>query len=214
MEQDISIREVVKELVFNHLTSNFNKCPLVPVGISNRHIHLSRKDINILFGESYKLTKLRELSQKGQYAAKESLNIIGPRGIIEQVRILGPERQQTQVEIMMSDTYILGVRAPVRESGDLKTTPGVVLSGPKGIVKLNTGVIVAKRHIHMTPKDSGALGLKDKDEVTVETLGERQLSFHKVVIRVDTSFSTEFHIDMDEANSAGIIKGDFVKLNF
>lgn len=210
IEQDL--REIIENAVHKQLKEQYKHNMQIPAGISNRHIHLSRKHVELLFGENYCLTKLKNLSQTGQYAAKETLTIQGPRGKIQGVRILGPEREQSQVELMLSDTYTLGIKAPVRESGDLENTPGITLEGPRGVIKLNSGVISAQRHIHLNPLDAELAGLKDRDVVMVRTNGERALTFSNVVIRIHPSFITEFHIDMDEANSAGIVKGDYVEV--
>jgi len=182
----------------------------INVGVSNRHIHLSIKDKEILFGKDYKLTYIKSLSQKGQFAAKETVTIVGTKGSIEGVRILGPERKETQVEISRTDMYKLGVNASVRDSGDLDGTPGIVIIGPKGMVSTKKGVICAKRHIHMSPEDAERFALKDKDEVIVRAKGERGIVFENVLIRVHDTFVLDFHIDTDEANAAGLSNNDAV----
>lgn len=184
----------------------------VKVGISNRHIHLSSKARDILFGAGYTLTYVKSLSQTGQFAARETVTIVGIKGTIENVRILGPERNQTQVEISRTDMYKLGVNAPVRDSGDLESSPGIVLIGPKGLVNLNKGVICAKRHIHMTPEDAAFFNVSDKQEVIVKADGERGVIFTNVLIRVDKSFVLELHLDTDEANAAGLKNNDSVEI--
>ncbi|PLV57360.1 phosphate propanoyltransferase [Thermotoga sp. SG1] len=187
------------------------KEPGIIVGVSNRHVHLSREDLETLFGKGYELTPVKELRQPGQYAAKETVTIVGPKGAIENVRVLGPVRKETQVEISRTDAFRLGVRPPVRDSGDLEGTPGIVIIGPNGILVKEKGVIIAKRHIHMHPKDAEHYGVKDKDivKVIVEN-GDRRLIFDDVLIRVREDFALEFHVDTDEANAAMLNTGDFV----
>ncbi|MDK2786224.1 MAG: putative phosphotransacetylase [Thermotoga sp.] len=187
------------------------KEPGIIVGVSNRHVHLSREDLETLFGKGYELTPVKELRQPGQYAAKETVTIVGPKGAIENVRVLGPVRKETQVEISRTDAFRLGVRPPVRDSGDLEGTPGIVIIGPNGILVKEKGVIIAKRHIHMHPKDAEHYGVKDKDivKVIVEN-GDRRLIFDDVLIRVREDFALEFHVDTDEANAAMLNTGDLV----
>ncbi|KFZ22129.1 propanediol utilization phosphotransacylase [Thermotoga neapolitana LA10] len=187
------------------------KEPGIIVGVSNRHVHLSREDLETLFGKGYELTPVKELRQPGQYAAKETVTIVGPKGAIENVRVLGPVRKETQVEISRTDAFRLGVRPPVRDSGDLEGTPGIVIIGPNGILVKEKGVIIAKRHIHMHPKDAEHYGVKDKDivKVIVES-GDRRLIFDDVLIRVREDFALEFHVDTDEANAAMLNTGDLV----
>lgn len=185
---------------------------LIPVGVSNRHVHISKEDLYTLFGEGYELTNIKNLSQPGEFAAAETVTIVGPKGQINKVRILGPVREVTQVEVSKTDSFTLGVDAPVRMSGDLEGTPGVVLVGPKGEVKCEKGTVIAKRHIHMTPSDAKQFGVKDKDIVHVKTLGDRGLIFDNVVVRVSNSYALDFHLDTDEANAAGLKSGDMVEL--
>lgn len=184
--------------------------PIV-VGVSNRHVHLSREDVEILFGKDYQLTPIKDLGQPGQFACQETVTIVGPKGSIENVRVLGPERKETQVEISLTDAYKLGLNPPVRDSGDLEGTPGITIIGPKGQVTKEKGVIIAKRHIHMHTSDAEKFGVKDKDivKVIVEK-GERKLIFDDVLIRVSDKFALEFHIDTDEANAALLKNGDVV----
>ncbi|MDO8686361.1 MAG: phosphate propanoyltransferase [Clostridiales bacterium] len=184
----------------------------ISVGISNRHIHLSSKAKDILFGPDYTLTYVKSLSQTGQFATRETVTIVGTKGSIEDVRILGPERKQTQVEVSRTDMYKLGVNAPVRDSGDLDGSPGIVLIGPKGMVNLNRGVICAKRHIHMNPSDATFFNVADRQEVMVKVDNERGLLFSNVLIRIDESFVLEFHIDTDEANAARLQNHDSVEI--
>lgn len=176
----------------------------IPVGISNRHIHLSEKDAEILFGKGYELTKLKELSQRGQFACKETITLCGPRGALEKIRILGPLRSKTQVELSMGDCRKAGVSSTVRLSGDLKETSGIILIGPKGSVQLDEGVIVAQRHIHMTPENAKKFGVSDGELVKIEVDGLRGGILNNVSIRTNNSFILECHLDVEEANSLGI----------
>ncbi|WP_019851561.1 phosphate propanoyltransferase [Desulfitobacterium sp. PCE1] len=173
----------------------------IPVGISNRHIHLSRNDVNALFGEGYPLTKIKDLSQPGQYACKETLTICGPKGAIENVRILGPERQESQVEILKTDCFKLGLKAPVKLSGELQGTPGITLVGPKGSILLGQGVIIAQRHIHMSLEDAQHFGVRDGELVTIQISGLRGGTYSNVAVRANTTSQLECHIDTDEANA-------------
>jgi putative phosphotransacetylase len=183
----------------------------ITAGVSNRHVHLSREDVGILFGKDYQLTPIKDLGQPGQFACKETVIIVGPKGAIEGVRVLGPERKETQVEISLTDAFKLGVMPPVRDSGDLEGTPGITIVGPKGTVVKSRGVIIAKRHIHMHTSDAEKFGVKDKDivKVIVEK-GDRRLIFDDVLIRVSEKFALEFHVDTDEANAAMLKTGDYV----
>lgn len=176
----------------------------IPVGVSNRHIHLSQDDLTILFGEGYQLTKLKDLSQPGQCACKETVTICGPKGAIEKVRILGPVRSKTQIEILKGDCFKLGVIAEPKLSGDLQGTPGITIIGPKGSVLTKEGVIVAQRHIHMTPEDANHFGVYDGQVVSVQIDGPRGGIFNHVAIRANDESTLEFHIDMEEANAMDI----------
>jgi len=184
----------------------------IPIGVSNRHIHVSQKDLDKLFGEGYNLTKKGELKQPGQFAANETVTIRGSKGEFENVRILGPVREESQVEISMTDSFRLGVRPPIKESGQLENTPGLEIIGPKGTVKIPQGTIIALRHIHMTPEQAVKIGVKDKDVVEVETFGERQGVLGNVLIRVSDKYSLEMHVDVDEANACSLKNNDFVIL--
>ncbi|ERK31695.1 propanediol utilization phosphotransacylase [Clostridium intestinale URNW] len=184
----------------------------IPIGVSNRHIHVSQKDLDKLFGEGYNLTKKGDLKQPGQFAANETVTIRGPKGEFENVRILGPVREESQVEISMTDSFRLGVRPPIKESGQLENTPGLEIIGPKGTVEIPQGTIIALRHIHMTPEQAVKIGVKDKDVVEVETFGERQGVLGNVLIRVSDKYSLEMHVDVDEANACSLKNNDFVIL--
>lgn len=184
----------------------------VPVGVSNRHIHLSQKDVETLFGAGYQLTKKKEL-MGGQFACNECCTIVGLKlRAIENVRVLGPARKSTQVEISSTDARTLGVKVPVRDSGDTKGSAPIAIIGPKGAVYCEEGCIVAARHIHMAPSDAAAAGVADGDYVRVKVDNERGTTFDKVKIRVDDSFTLEMHIDTDEANACEIKTGDKVTI--
>lgn len=185
----------------------------IPVGISNRHIHLSREHIDILFGEGYQLTPLKELSQPGQFACKEVLTIVGPSlKPIENVRVLGPERTDSQVEISRTDSYTLKVKPPLRESGKIAGSASISIIGPKGIVTLKEGCIIANRHIHMSTEDGKRFGVKDNSYVTVDVNSERRTRFYDVQVRVSDKFRLEMHLDTDDANAAALKNGDKVKI--
>lgn len=184
----------------------------IPIGVSNRHVHVSQEDLDKLFGKGYLLTKKGDLKQPGQFAANETVTLRGPKGEFENVRILGPVRNESQVEISITDSFRLGIRSPIRESGKLDNTPGIEMVGAKGSVKISQGTIVALRHIHMPPEYAKKIGLKDKDIVEVETFGERQGILGNVLIRVSEKYSLEMHIDIDEANACSLKNNDYVIL--
>jgi acetate kinase len=184
------------------------KKPLsIPVEVSAHHVHLSVEHIDALFGKGYALTILHELSQPGQYACNETVNLVGPKGRIDRVRILGPARAKTQVEIAMTEQFKLGLQSPIRESGDLKGSPGITIEGPEGSIQIDEGVICALRHIHMSPEEALAFALRDKDFVRVRLEGDRELIFGDVLIRVNHNFRLAMHIDTDEGNAADITSG-------
>lgn len=208
-------KKVVEQIVINtvkRLMAEKDAPNRVPLGISNKHLHLTQEDVEILFGEGHTLTNLKDVKQPGQFACEETVKIIGPKGEFPKVRVLGPARSKTQIEMSLTDCRSLGIKAPVRESGVLEETPGVILVGPCGQVELKNGVIVALRHIHMTPDIANALGLKDKDCVGVEASGFRPLLFRDVLVRVGENFAYEMHVDTDEANAAGLKNGDLLKI--
>jgi len=185
---------------------------MIPAAISNRHVHLSREHVDILFGKGYELTKLKDLSQKGQFACNEKVDIVGPQGVLKGVRVLGPARKETQVEVSITDCYVLGLNPPVRMSGDIKGSPGGKLIGPLGEIELKEGIIIAARHIHMDPESARKLGIKDKEKVRVKVRGIRGLVFDETIVRVDNSFVNELHLDTDEGNAAYIKNGDYVEI--
>jgi putative phosphotransacetylase len=184
----------------------------IPIGISNRHLHLSSPDLEVLFGPNYQLQLQKELRQPGQYAALETVVLAGPKGCLERVRILGPVRKQTQVEISLSDAFRLGVNPPVRESGSVKDSSAVTVIGPKGTVQLKEGLIIAQRHIHMAPSDAVKYGVTDGANVQVKLGGERGLIFDRVTVRVGPNYLLELHLDTDEANAARAGNGGFAYL--
>lgn len=184
----------------------------IPVGVSNRHVHLSQSDIEQLFGQGYQLTKFKDLKQTGQYAAKECVTLAGPKGSLLNVRVLGPARKSSQVEISRNDSFTLGVKAPLRESGDLHNSASICILGPKGHVYLPSGLICAKRHIHMNNNDARMLNVANGQIVKVRNNGERSLIFDEIIIRINNNFVLEFHIDTDEANAAGLTSNDHVSI--
>lgn len=206
------ITKMVLEAVEKKNAAQSGEGFLVLIGVSARHIHLTQEHVEILFGEGYHLTKFKEL-MGGQFASNEKVTIVGLKlRAIENVRVLGPVRKNTQVEISATDAISLGVKAPIRESGNIAGSAPIAIIGPKGAVYLNEGCIVAKRHIHMAPKDAMAAGVHDGDIVSVKADNERGTIFNNVQIRVDDSFTLEMHIDTDEANAAQIKSGDTVRI--
>lgn len=185
----------------------------IKLEVSARHVHLTQEHVNILFGEGYQLTPKKELSQPGQFACEERVTVVGPKKTFENVAVLGPVRKESQVEFAKSDCFALGIMGAIRESGDLEGTPGVEIKTEKGSVMLNKGLIIAKRHIHMTPEDAEEFGVQDKEIVNVKVESEeRPLTFGEVVIRVSPKFSLAMHIDTDEGNAVNIGNGTDVKV--
>ncbi len=176
----------------------------IPVGVSVRHIHLTRAHCDALFGEGYELTERRPVSQPGQYVCRETVDLVGPKGEVERVAIINPLRKETQVELARTDAIALGVNPPLRESGKLDGTPGLTLRGPRGTVVLDHGVILAMRHVHMHPTDAQRMGLADKSVIRVRVEGERETIFGDVLVRVNEQFALDMHLDTDEANGAGL----------
>ena len=207
--QDIAaiVKKVISEVETTSTQTNE-----IPVGISNRHIHLNKEDLETLFGKGYELTPIKELSQPGQYACKETLTLVGPSmRSIENVRVLGPLRKQSQVEISMTDSFVLKVKPPVRESGKTEGSAPVIIVGPKGIVNLKEGCIIANRHIHMSPADAAHFGVKDGDYIDVDAFeGTRKTRWFDVQIRVNDAFRLEMHVDTDDANAVGFKNGSKV----
>jgi putative phosphotransacetylase len=186
----------------------------VLVEVSARHVHLSKEHLEVLFGKGYELTVKKELSQPGQYAANERVTVVGPKRQLERVSILGPVRSATQIEISLTDARSIGIEAPIRESGNVEGSAACKLIGPKGTVEITEGLIIAKRHIHVTPADALKFGLKDKEVVSVKIDTEdRSTILGDVVIRIKDTFSTAMHIDTDEANAAaisGVVYGEIL----
>jgi acetate kinase len=179
----------------------------IPIGISAHHLHLSEAHVEALFGKGRTLTWQADLTQPGQFACAEQVDLVGPKGRIDRVRVLGPVRPETQVEISRTEEYKLGIDAPIRMSGDLDGTPGIALEGPAGRLELDHGVICARRHIHMSPQDAMEFALRDRDVVSIRTPGARSLVFGDVVVRVDPNYRLDMHIDTDEANAAELGPG-------
>lgn len=204
---NISLEHIIQEVV-NRVKNEL----FIKVEASGRHIHLCKEHLDILFGRGYTLTKLKDLSQPGQYACKERVTITGPKGSIANVIVLGPTRQNTQVEVSLTDALTLGIKAPVKESGSIENTPGIKISTERASIEIDKGVIVAKRHIHITPEDANKFGVRDKEIVSVEVLGQRPLIFEDTVIRVSEKFRTFMHIDYDEANACGFTKGTLCRI--
>lgn len=175
----------------------------VQIGLSNKHVHLQKDHIDILFGKGHELTPTKNLVQPGQFASEEKVDIVGPKNTLKGIRVLGPARPETQVELAMTDARTLGIKAPVRESGKLEGTPGCKLIGPCGEVELDHGVIVALRHVHLNPAQAEEAGVKDKDVVCLKIGGERGLIFDNVLVRSGDKHEREAHLDTDEGNAAG-----------
>ncbi|MCD6498415.1 MAG: acetate/propionate family kinase [Deltaproteobacteria bacterium] len=207
-EEGMIARETVAALRRSRLTEAVHPEEIpIPIGISAHHVHLQSDHVEILFGEGHRLTPVKDLYQPGQFACKESVTLIGPKARIERVRVLGPERKQTQVEIARTEEFKLGIDAPIRASGDLAGSPGLILEGPAGRVELSEGVICALRHVHVSPADALRLAVRDRDMVRVRVPGERELIFGDVLIRVKPTFRLEMHVDTDEANAAEMSAG-------
>lgn len=200
-----ALQSIVEEIV-SKLKDASTQDHSIPMAVSARHCHISQKDLEILFGTGYQLTKKADLSQPGQFAANETITIAGPRGSLEKVRILGPARNMTQVEVSRTDSFKLGLKPPLRESGNIEGSSPVTLIGPKGSLYKKEGLIIAQAHIHMNPEDAEGFGVKNGEYVKVEIEGERPISFEKVLIRISPRYRLEMHIDTDEAN-AGLIAG-------
>ncbi len=208
MIDEKKIQDLVKEALLEH-EQNKDK---IKIGVSQRHIHLSREDLDTLFGKGYELTKKKTLMGR-EYAAEEVVTLVGPSlKAITNVRVLGPVRKDTQVEISKTDTFILKVNPPVRPSGQVEGSEKLVVVGPKGSVYLKQGVIIANRHIHLTPEYAEAHGIKDGDYVNVEVEGVKPTKFYDVQVRVRDDFNVEMHIDTDDANSSGLKNGSLVRI--
>ena len=212
MDNREELIQKITEMVLEHWNRLSTDPYQVPVGISARHVHLSREHLEILFGAGYRLTPEKSLSQPGQFACKEQVEVCGPKGSIKKVRILGPERKQSQVEMAFSDCRILGINPPVRTSGDLKETPGILLKGPVGEVSLKEGVIIADRHIHMTPEEASWFDVSDGDRVNVLVPGEKAGLLGRVLVRVTSESRLDLHVDTDDANAFLLRQGQWVTI--
>jgi acetate kinase len=207
-------RETIRILGYEAITQKLQASQIpIPVGVSAHHVHLSQKHVEQLFGRGHQLTPRAPLAQPGQFACEEQVRLVGTRGSIDRVRVLGPARRESQVEISRTEGYRLGLNAPIRMSGDLDGTPGLILEGSEGQVELKEGVILAHRHMHMTPTDARRLGLQDGDIVRVRIEGQRELIFGDVAVRVSPKYKLELHLDTDEANAAEIDNGDVAYLD-
>ncbi|MBQ8933011.1 MAG: phosphate propanoyltransferase [Lachnospiraceae bacterium] len=208
--QDITeqqLIQIVTEAVLKELQNKENQ---VPVGISVRHVHLTRSDVDWLFGRNYQLTPKKALSQPGQFACEECVDVVGPKGTLTKVRVLGPERSSTQIELSQTDCRTIGVKAPVRSSGDLEGTPGIELKGPNGKIQVSKGVIIADRHIHMTPADAARFGFKNGDRVSVKIEGEKPGIMGNVLIRVGDKCALDMHVDTDDGNAFLLSQGQWL----
>lgn len=199
--------EQVADKLVEMIASEIKKNVFIEVEASGRHVHLSSSDLNKLFGKDYELTHAKDLSQPGQFACKERVTITGPKGSIENVIILGPVRKETQIEISLTDAVVLGIKAPIKQSGNIENTPGCIISVNSKSIEKDKGVIIAKRHIHMTPEDADKFKVTDNEIVKIKVFGERPLIFDDIVVRVRDDFKTYVHIDYDEANACGYNKG-------
>ncbi|MFF2793351.1 phosphate propanoyltransferase [Lysinibacillus xylanilyticus] len=204
------VEEVLQQVLKDQPSSQHDR--KIPIGVSARHVHLAQAEVEQLFGENYQLTPKFELSQPGQFAAEETVVIAGPKGSIERVRILGPARSLSQVEISWTDAMKLGVKPPLRVSGDIKGSSPVTLIGPKGGVVLNEGLIIAQAHIHMSPTDSARFQVVDGQSVQIKVEGIRPIILSNVIIRVSERYRLEMHIDTDEANAGLIQQGAFAEI--
>lgn len=209
LNKDLIIKEIVSAILEKENNSNEL---LIPVAISNHHIHLSQADLETLFGEGYELHPWKELSEKGFFAAKEKVIVAGPKGALGGIRVLGPIRKQTQVELLLSDSRKLGIVPPIRLSGTGASSQPLTIIGPQGTIVNDTGVMAAWRHLHIGTQMAHDLGINDGDEVQVQTSGDRALILSRVIIRAGNIVNTVLHVDVDEANAAGLKNGDKVKL--
>ena len=182
----------------------------VPVEASGRHVHLTKEQANALFGHG--LTPKRPLSQPGQYLAQERVTVVGPKGELDRVAVLGPERPEAQVEISITDGRVLGITPPIRLSGKVEGTPGAVIRGPLGQISVSQGVMAARRHIHLNPEQAHRFGVRDKQVVKLQALTDRPVTFEDVVVRVNPAYEAAVHLDYDEANACGLKPGDYGRI--
>ncbi len=208
---DIDIKMAVKTeviLAFGRTTGR----RFVQAAVSNHHVHLCQADIDRLFGQGYQLTPLKPLSQPGQYAAKETVTLTGPKGSIKGIRVLGPARPDTQVEVSVTDSFKLGIKPVVQMSGNIEGTPGGLLEGPAGKAEIAKGIMVSERHLHLSEDQAKALCLQDGQAVSLKTFGPRPVIFENVIVRSGAGHYMEVHLDMDEANAALLKNGDIMEI--
>lgn len=203
---------IIIDTIHEQILTKMKKLGFIEIEASGRHVHLSQEHIDALFGKDYNLTKLKDLSQPGQFVCKERISIAGPKGELKNVVILGPARNVTQIEISKTDSRILGLEVPVRESGLIDGTPGIQIMAGENTVALNQGTIIADKHIHMSTKDAADLALKNGDRVDVEVETNRPIIFKRVKIRVSDDFETFMHIDYDEANACDVTGRTFGRI--
>lgn len=211
MDQCETIMKIILAAVKSTSDNHIDSEP-IPVGVFNRHVHLMQEDLEKLFGAGYELTKFEDLSQPGRFICKENVDVCGPNGTIEKVQILGPVRKASQVEILASDCLKLGIEAPVRLSGECAGTPGITLVGPKGSTQIESGVMVEKRHIHMSPADAERLSIQNGESVCIEGGGERGGILRNTIICVADGSILECHLDVDEANAMGLDSSSTVRI--
>ena len=210
-DMETLVESVVRDVLSSVAPSASSRT--IPVGVSARHMHITQENLERLFGPGYQLTKLRDLNQPGEFAANETLTVVGPkRRLFESIRILGPVRKITQVELSYTDGIYLGLDLPYRLSGDIAGSAPLILIGPKGVLHLSEGAIRAARHIHINPRDSQRLGLKNGQKISVRSVGPASVTFNEVIVREAANLRLEMHIDTDEANAAGLRCGDPVEL--
>ena len=209
-EERMIAREVMRCVVGPTASIRSVRARPIPVGVSVRHVHLSRADCDVLFGPGYELTKKRDVTQPGQYVTRETVDLVGTKGEIRRVAIINPLRKQTQVELARTDAFVLGVQPPLRESGKLEGTPGITLRGPHGTVEIPSGVILAHRHVHMSPDEARDFGVRDRDVIKVRVEGDREMTMGDVIVRVHPEFTLDLHVDTDEANAAGLTSDSVV----
>jgi acetate kinase len=209
-EERMIAREVVRCLRGPTAAIRSVRSRPIPVGVSVRHVHLSRADCDALFGPGYELQKKRDVTQPGQYVTRETVDLVGPKGAVERVAIIVPLRNETQVEIARTDAFALGVDPPLRESGKLDGTPGITLRGPKGSIAISKGVILAHRHVHMSVEEARDFGVKDKEVISVRIEGDREMTMGDVIVRVSSDYRLDMHVDTDEANAAGLTSDSVV----